>query len=267
MRNDILEKYMTVVDGAKSLLVDYASVGLEHQRAGLIDHLTTFRFHLCIANQLGIKLVLPERILDGHHNQGRNIKLDWYKYFDLEGHNVTPLPIDPVQKMQPFVHEGVFPIVEAYQGSDKARGDISLFKDLKRPEIKFSKAIQDLASTYTEKHDIGLVVHIRGGDRITHGYLNLRHGRASGADVVASIDPAFVNQVIEERKTERKTYIMTLLDPTPYNGISSVALGIDAMKNVDNYLLFCIEQQIATGKTIDFISPKELIWLWKDKQL
>lgn len=210
------------------------SAGLSHQKSNLVEIIK-----YCYDNNL--KLIKPIFTLTGNHNKGKTLRCDLSKYYDLNSITVDGMKF----KMYDDNPENEYTIKKKRYKYGLLRNDPIFSKTSKKPYkivIQYRQDIIDIARSISSQLGNYMCIHVRRGDRITNKQID----KDTQADNIINI--------IHQHKPE-KVYIMTnrmnelaklkedkkILFYNNFNCLTTI---------IDNYYLFCIENNIMKSAKI-----------------
>jgi len=212
--------------------MSYFKIDLSTINAGLTHQTGNLRtiINYCFTNNL--KLIKPNFILYGLHNNNTTLKTDLSMYYDLNSITVDG---------KLFKLYDDFDYMYTIKNESYKDGLISnnpTFQNLKwrKIDIPYKKNIIDIANEISVELGEYMCIHVRRGDRITNEQIDI------------DTQPNNIMKVINEYKP-KKVYIMT----NKLNELKSLAnieniyfhTNFDVLNKInDNYYLFCIENNI-----------------------
>ena len=201
------------------------SAGLTHQQVNLKTII-----NYCFTNNL--KLVKPNFILSGSHNNNMTLKTDLSMYYDLD--SIT-------------VDGNLFKLYDDFDCEytiEKKSYKYGLltndprFQNLKasKIDIPYKKDIINIANKISLELGEYMCIHVRRGDRITNEQIDI------------DTQPNNIIKLINKYKP-KKIYIMTnkLNELKSLGNVENIYfyINFDVLnKIIDNYYLFCIENHI-----------------------
>jgi len=236
----------------------YFSIDLTTISAGLTHHIFNLETIIKYCYFNNYKLLIPEFELAGSHNNGKLIKTNLNKYINFDTLKVEnklyKIYFEIENKEEN--NEIIFIDKKKYYGGLLANDP--LFSELKYIPIKFDYVdyILNISKNIINELKNYLCIHVRRGDRITNKQIDID---TSPNNIIKKI----------KKYDNKKIYIMTNENVDFFNELNKLYPEYNIyfyinfpilikLKKTDNYLLFCIENEIckyAEKKISTFKTP------------
>jgi len=220
----------------------YFSIDLSTISAGLTHQLANLRTLIGYCYKYKYILILPHFKLYGFHNNGKDLLSNLSNYIDFTTLTVNNKHFEVVMDRDTIDNKYIIHI-EAKQYHYGLLENNDMFKNVECVPIHFSyhENILTISKQISKRLGNYLCIHVRRTDRITTEQINKDTSPNNILEKIKKYD----NKNVYIMTNEEISFFDTLVEQTSYNVYFFTDFEI--LKNIkeeDNYLLFCIENEI-----------------------
>lgn len=220
----------------------YIFIDLTHINAGLSHNCANLNVLLCYCYANNYGLILPIFHLEKFHNNDKAIFDNLTNYFDFNTLLVNNKRFNLVMNKDNLNSNDIIHINKTQYENSRLLQDIGIFKDIKNVPISYSYNENILKISKQIVNTLGnfLCIHVRRTDRLTTKQIK--------------IDTSPPNILTKIKKYNNKNvYIMTNEEIPFFDSLKDSNYNIyffthfeilKKLKEEDNYLLFCVENEI-----------------------
>ena len=221
----------------------YFSIDLKTFSAGLSHQVANLEILIKYCYKYNYILILPQFKLCGYHNNGKDILNNLSNYIDFKTLNVNNKFFEVVMDGDNIDNKYIIHI-EAKQYQHGLLDNDDMFKNLEFVPIKFSYNENILTISKQISKVLGnyLCIHVRRTDKITTEQINKDTSPNNILEKIKKYD----NKNVYIMTNEEISFFDKLIEQTNYNIYFFTDFEIlKKIKEEDNYLLFCIENEIS----------------------
>lgn len=216
--------------------------------AGLTHQLSNLSCLLSYCYEKEYILIIPDFTLTGLHNNSRKIISNLSKYIDYSTIKINNIPYRVLLNKENVNHNDIISIKDIRSGKGLLRS-LDLFKNTKSCDITYSyteyilnisKNIVNLLGDFT-------IIHVRRTDRIKTKKQDIDTSPENILDIIKKYN----NKNVYIMTNEKIEFFNKLLINNDYSiYFYNKFEELKKIKEEDNYLLFCIEKEIAKSAKI-----------------